>query len=569
MNGIRQARAGRMVATCAAFALSASCSDGGTGPSDPVLSLGSAANAANGQSLQVAGGSTGGEYVLVVTDTAVAGTGTSTYTLTTTSLTAPGTVSPPATSLVPASSASLASLLNPSGPALDMAYGSRMNERHRQSYQALMQGARLNRQATHDLVRSDAVQPGDLLTLNVSQSVCDSVDNRQGRVAAVGTKSIVVADVNNPAGGFTDVDYARFAANFDTLIYPLDVANFGAPSDLDGNGRVILFFTRAVNELTPPRSQSFVGGFFFGRDLFPRTATARISACAGSNVAEMFYLLAPDPAGAVNGNIRTTGFVDSLTNGVIGHEFQHLINSSRRLYVTSANDFEVVWLNEGLSHIAEELLFYRESGLSPRQNLGAPQVGATSTTVNAFNQDQASNASRYKLYLADPSKNSPYRNDDSLATRGATWDFLRYAADRKVRSGGTDADVFQALVNSNAVGVANLRAVFGADLGGMFRDWSVSQYTDDYVTAAVADFTQPSWNWRSLYPALGRTQSAPAKPYPLQILPLSAPSTTGTIVPGGAAFYRFSVAANTTASISVSGGTPQTGLPQGTIVRIR
>ncbi|MDB4900690.1 MAG: Peptidase hyicolysin, partial [Gemmatimonadetes bacterium] len=300
-------------------------------------------------------------------------------------------------------------------------------------------------------------------------------------------------------------------------------------------------------------------------DIFPQKATTTLFGCPGSNVAEMFYLLAPDPAGTVNGNVRTAGFVDSLTTGVVGHEFQHLINATRRVYVNNAENFEDVWLNEGLSHVAEELLFYRQGGVGPRQNLDAPTIRGSNVVRNAFNTDQIANAGRYREYLLAPSKNSPIRDDDSLATRGATWDFLRYATDRKLRAGGQETAVWQALVNSTTAGVANLRNVFGADIGGMLRDWSVSHYTDDVVTSASVDFTQPSWNWHSIYPALGSGGAS----YPLVVLPLSATGASGTVIPGAAAFYRFAVPANTLAPIVLSGGTSSSGLAQGTIVRIR
>ena len=72
-------------------------------------------------------------------------------------------------------------------------------------------------------------------------------------------------------------------------------------------------------------------------------------------------MLVPDPTGAVNSNVRTVSFVRGNTTGTLGHEFQHMINGLRRAYVTGASFFETGFLNEGLSHIAEELMFYRTS----------------------------------------------------------------------------------------------------------------------------------------------------------------------------------------------------------------
>jgi hypothetical protein len=159
----------------------------------------------------------------------------------------------------------------------------------------------------------------------------------------------------------------------------------------------------------------------------------------------------------------------------------------------------------------------------------------------------------------------PIRDDDSLATRGATWSFLRYAADRQLRAGGQDATVFQALVNSTTTGVANLRGVFGADVGGWLRDWSVSHYTDDVTPSGAADLSQPSWNWHDIYPSLGSGGGT----YPLPTLALTTTGATGTVIPGASAYYRFAVPANGSATVTVSGGSSSAGLPMGTIVRIR
>jgi hypothetical protein len=279
----------------------------------------------------------------------------------------------------------------------------------------------------------------------------------------------------------------------------------------------------------------------------------------------MFYLLSPDPTGAINGNVRTRGFVDSLVTPLIGHEFQHLINGSRRLYVNNANDFEVVWLNEGLSHIAEELLFFRQSGIAPRQNITISALRASANGIAAFNQDQSSNAGRYEEYLVSPSTTSPIRDNDSLSTRGATYDLLRYATDRKVRSGGVDADVWFALVNSKTNGIDNLRAVYGTDVAGLLRDWSVSQYTDDVVTNESADYTQPSWNWHNLFQAFNGGTGR----YPLPVTTLPTSGTSGSVIPGGAVFYRFAVPANGVASLTLTGAGGAATPAQGVVVRLR
>lgn len=526
---------------------------------------------------------------------------------------------------------------------------------------------------------------GDLVLVNVNANEsCTNPIYRASRVTAIGKFAIIVNDTLNPVG-FTGPDFARFATRFDSLVYPVDVAAFGAPTDIDANGHVVLVFTRAVNELTPRNSGSYVGGFTFSRDLFPTTATQRAQACAASNVGEYFYLLTPDPTGAINGNVRTTGFVDSVTTGVLAHEFEHLINASRRLYVNNAKSFEVKWLDEGLAHVAEELLFYRESGLVPRSNLDVNAIRASAASVAAYNVDMRGNGDRYRAFLQSPTTHSPFGTDpatqpgdDSLQTRGGIWSLLRYALDRAgasdgfgpgqaqtvtgsgtvtVSAGATAGEYFAVAVNASlqvgstasytltgtgitplstvssrfpvdgptlaraavegaapaptrdlafesrlrereralaprasaarawfahrgggpalmsrssspgtlvaddnalllrlgnntTTGIENLQSVFGGNLAAYVRDWEVSNAVDD-IAQLRTEFQQRSWNWHSIFPALGNGKGG----YPLQFTPLAADvPASASVVAGGAAFYRFSVPASGSATLTLAAG---------------
>lgn len=375
---------------------------------------------------------------------------------------------------------------------------------------------------------------GDRILLNTSSSVCTDRSDRVGFVRAISERAIIVADSANPEGGFTDDDYRAFAIAFDTLVYPVNVENFGAPADIDENGRSLIFFTRAVNELTDEGDSSVVGGFFFGRDLFPRAASANFEGCEGSNEAELFYMLVPDPAGIVNNNIRTREQVARRTIGVLAHEFQHLINASRRLFINNATGFEVVWLNEGLSHIAEELLFYRASGLGPLQNIDLQRLRSSQRILDAVNAYQVSNLGRLMEHLEDPERNSPYQLDDDLATRGSAWALLRYAADQK---SSAQQPIWFALVNNPEVGLTNFTKVFGEGVPRV-RDWTVSVYADDALPNVPQTFRQPSWNYRSIYPAI-------ASGYPLETRQLTgATPIPATLSGGGGVFFRFAVTAN-------------------------
>ncbi|MEP6617957.1 MAG: Ig-like domain-containing protein [bacterium] len=397
-----------------------------------------------------------------------------------------------------------------------------------------------------------SAQVGDVLTVNVSANFCVTPTNHGLRVTAVGAKSIILADTLNPPNGFVTADYQRFAARFDTLVYPLDVGAFGAPSDIDANGKVAIIFTRAVNELTPANAGYFVGGFFNPRDIYPKKGATTADDCPASNEGEMFYMLAPDPTGVVNSNVQTTGFVDSLTTGTIAHEFQHLINATRRLYVNNAPvgaESEDVWLNEGLSHIAEELLYYRESGLTPRQNLSDSAIRIINRpSYPLWKSDAANNFARFQSYLASPGANSPYANDDELATRGATWSFLRYAADRL---GPTDGTIWQRFDNSVTTGLATLTNVLGGTPTPFFRDWAVANFIDDFGVASDPSYQHQSWNYRNIFTVTFLRNPV----YPLLVTGLSDNLKSDFAVRGGSASYaRFAVPAGKEALMTFSSG---------------
>ncbi|HEV2735642.1 MAG TPA: hypothetical protein VGV85_12430, partial [Longimicrobiaceae bacterium] len=448
-------------------------------------------------------------------------------------------------------------LADPGAPEPDQAFHRRLREWEVRELPPLIPAVRdfRARRALPSFQRGQVVpRVGDTLTLNASQEACQRPDLRRARVAAVTERAIVAEDVANPPGGFSAEEYRSVGVTFDTLIYPVDTRNFCAPADIDDNGRVIILYTRVVNALTPPNSESFVGGFFFGRDLVPRQS------CATSNVGEIFYLLAPDPTGAVNGNVRTRDFVLRRTLGTVAHEFQHLINASRRLYVNNASRMEEVWLNEGLSHIAEELQFYAVTPLEPRQNIDVEALRSSPRIVEAFNTYQISNFGRYGRYLENPDEES-LLGVDNLPTRGAAWAFVRYAADQEP---GPDETFFFRLVNSTTSGVQNLSAVLGTNAIDFMQTWTVSVYTDDAVPGIGPRYQQPSWNFRSIVPLLYEGR------FPLEVIPLSDTQTTLTLKGGGAAFLRFGVAPGQRAAISVlSGGAVPPERLRVSVVRLR
>jgi predicted small lipoprotein YifL len=558
-----------------ALVLSACGRDGPTElpPGVIVLNVGQGRTltASQAATIEISGGS-GAEFVLIPFHASQTPTSTVALEFSGTQIT--GVIGPPSPQVGPAVGPQL--LRAPSADALSAAARFHTSLRRLERGElarrlAAIRAARASR--TSPLYSSAAAMPvpavGDQMTLNVNRAACTNAINHTGRVVALTTRAVIVADNDNPLGGFTDAEYLEIAQEFDNLVYPTITQNFGTPRDIDVNeGRSVVFYTRAVNELTPAGANFVIGGFFHPRDLFPKVGpdpNSTTDDCAGSNEAEMFYMLVPDPNGQVNGNARTKDYVRRTTVGVLAHEFQHLINASYRIGA-NAPEFEDVWLNEGLSHIAEELMFYRVSGLAPRGNITLAKLRESQTYLDAVNAYQVSNLGRLIEYLEDPEARSPYAEDDELATRGATWQLLRYAADR---SSTAEQTLWRRLGNSTSSGIPNFTAAFG-DFFSHVRNWATAQYTDDAVAQAPAEYRHLSWHYRSLLPTLINNTNPP--PYPLKTRSLvNGTPLSLTLRGGSAAYLRFGVGSGATGRINAmsSGGGALPAAVSLTVVRTR
>ncbi len=385
---------------------------------------------------------------------------------------------------------------------------------------------------------------GDKASFNVPKS-CSKFTSVMATAQYISNKAIIYTDDASPAGGFTTTDFQDIANEFDNLIYPTDVAYFGAPDDLDKNGRVIILYTPEVNKLTPSGNPGgFVGGFFFAGDLFPSTVTPGKASCTQSNFAEIFYVLAPDPAGTINGNVRTTSTVRQGTRGTIAHEFQHMINASNRIASPIDQDFEAVWLDEALSHLAEDLNGRTLKGLADDANATFETLA---TNINDYAAYFFQNFARLQRYMAAPGTNTGYYSptssaaDSSLAVRGAGWSLLRYAADNYAPGGDIKAYT-KALAGGPNVGVNNLLLRSGnVPFDTLIAGWMVSLYADDAGIAGLpAKYTFKSYNMRS---NLSASVVTPSKQFPLQIIDITGSGFVTNNLParsGSGDYFRFS-----------------------------
>ena len=423
-------------------------------------------------------------------------------------------------------------------------------------------------------LRSDAITPGvpsvgALMNINVeTDNTCSTNDTRKARVEVVGTHIIITQEVDSGgttpviANGLTTADYQEIATEFDNNIWPAVTTAFGQPADIDSNSRIIAFYTSAVNQLTPNGSSTFVDGFFFSRDLSPTAS------CATSNVGEMIYTLMADPTGSINGNVRSRTFVKDTTKRTLAHEFEHLINASRRMYVnTPFVSLEETWLDEGLAHIAEELVFYQTAPLSPRSNIGVDELTGVTNGLDAFFQYAEPNFAKFRQWLLSPHTSGLFQTDNDDATRGATWAFLRYAADRK---GGTESTFWQGLANTQQTGLANLETNLATDAEPWIADFATATYTDDATTGVASQFTHQSWDFRELFSNLDY-DPGPACSCAYELAtrnPTNAVTDTFTLTAGGGAAYSRMGVANGSRAMIKARATGNGALPTDVNLRV-
>lgn len=398
---------------------------------------------------------------------------------------------------------------------------------------------------------------GDTINIKIPNAattdLCDSFISTQAIVASVSQKAILMVDTLDgpPASLFTQAQMDSITSEFDAVTYPTDAAYFNTPTDVDGNGRIIMLFTGQINKLTPqnsPPTAGFVGGFFFAGDFFPVVATAQAQACPQSNEAEIFYLLSPDPT-AKFGNVRSTSSVRQGTRGTIAHEFQHMINAGNRFQNPLVSDFESTWLDEALAHFAEDAVGRVQRGFGDLQALTFNDVLPCNicSQRDDFNAFFFQNLARLTDWMDQPDHFSPISDlaDTSLATRGAAWAIVRYAADNY--SGGLPRSLTRLLVAGPDTGVTNFVAATKSPIDTVVKGWLVSMYADHLgITGLDPKYQYRSYNFRSVMPPVAQSvlsQSVATYPLRIQAIGSGTDNISSMNRSGTGSYFRLTVAA--------------------------
>jgi hypothetical protein len=276
----------------------------------------------------------------------------------------------------------------------------------------------------------------------------------------VGDHTLVYVDERVGGLNLTDADIRQVGDRFDDETYGVDRNVFGDESDINGDGTITILLTAVVNGLSENSGpeEGITVGFFFGLDLLPQISPPT------SNAREIFYGFVPDPAGQF-GPVISKGFALATLDEVFAHEFQHMISFNEHV-LRRAGQSEDLWLNEGLSHVAEDL--------------------------NGFPEG---NKVRAALYLDEPGATPLARSGagNTLSERGAAFIFLRHLADQFGQG------VYKSLVQTRFTGQANLQFVTGKAFAQLFNDWMAALFLDDSGFGSDPRFQISTLNLRAIF----------------------------------------------------------------------
>jgi len=253
---------------------------------------------------------------------------------------------------------------------------------------------------------------------------------------------------------------------------------FGGVSDIDGNGRVVVFVSPAVG--------SGVAAFVWSGDFFPRTGT---NACAASNEMELIYFNAQIVREmSASGTQRGYQALSTLV-----HEVKHVSSLYNRLQYGLANPgtgspYHAAWLEEGTAEVAAEIssrLAWAARGGPP---LGA-RIRRQDFAAVGFTPDNwgvVLRLARTVDFLASQ-PNSVFMDPDGASDRhsfyGSSWHLHRFLGD--AYAGGSaspqEATFFQAQnARDRGPGPASFQTLLGKGFQNLM---------EEFVAAILLHFT--------------------------------------------------------------------------------
>ncbi len=417
-------------------------------------------------------------------------------------------------------------------------------------------------------------QVGDLLPLHirdierdVGDTICVRGFDVQARTVFVGDKTILLEDVNSPVKGQIDSFYDSIGREFDDVIYPMLVENFGDPlafdAQLGGKGKVLMLFSPVLNE-----NFGGVAGFVSACDFYPYDAAEGPDQNTVGNDAAIFYAYVPDDA-TMTAIDRWQGFV----RGVLAHEAKHIASYAAK-FANGASALEESWLEESTAQIASEI-YQRNFSHSPWKNptsfLASVGCEPPLTERNGCTGDHPQVMMHHFTFLYDYLESGHSETpigSSGNAYYGGGWSFVRWAIDQYAPS---ESGILHAMTQSTTTfGVDNIVSRVNATFGDLVAGWSLAS-----AAAGVANFAPesarlgfPSWKQGEIFAGMHdelvlASSGEPAFPlvYPLVPDTLSFGDFTaniGFLHGGGAALFdlRSATAERQPIQITAAGGEP-------------
>jgi len=213
---------------------------------------------------------------------------------------------------------------------------------------------------------------------------------------------------------------------------------FGNESDVNGDGRVSVLFTREVNKLGGS-SGGMITGFFYAVDLFTK------SKYSISNEREIFYTYVPDSSGEHGSAVSKSFSLQNIYPGVMVHEFQHMISFNQHYFLHGGSS-ETGWVNEALSHLAEDIYSINSNNYMEETGL-----------------ENFARVARFQSSI----DNTCFTCGTSLKQRGGSYLFLRYLYEQaeigNLEGAISGEDLIENLLSTSLRGIENvINASFGS-----------------------------------------------------------------------------------------------------------
>ncbi len=369
----------------------------------------------------------------------------------------------------------------------------------------------------------------------------------------VGDHAIIYVDRDAPGSGLSSQQITELGQLFDEELYEVASAAFGVESDIDRNGRTVILMTPKVNGLTPLTdcADAIITGFFFSIDVDPAFAND-----SRSNQGEVFYAVTADPAGSEGCRISVDKLREIVPVTFI-HELQHMVSYNQHVLVRQGA-IEQTWLNEAMSHFAEEL--------------GGRHLLASGDTASFSRFVRGDLVNAYQ-FLRDAGANYLLFDDGTgtLRERGGGWLFVRWLVDQY------GPGVIRRLSETGTVGVQNVEDAVGESWDRLVTRWFMSNFMTDHPDVTVAPTLEySSWDFRTAFEALHLAD--PSRfPSPFPIVPPvwlgGNGSVTGTLLAGSGQFVQVVLLGNDDGFVidftGFDGEPFTTGAPRMSVVRIK